>query len=445
MKEAEPNGEQDAQQLSGNQKRWRVNIFALTWLSYAGYYFCRKTFSIVKIDLRELMQLTDHQIAHIWTGFLVTYMLGQFLTAYLGRKVTCRLLLLWGMGASLLVNVGFGFFTHLGPAAFWPFFTFMLINGFAQGTGWGANIGVLAHWFRRKERGTVLAFWTTCYMLGSVMAKAFAAFMLGWLGLAWSFWGASLVLLAITALFYLFGRDRPEDYGLLPIVSEELAIDKSPQEGGGEAKGLVSLGWTRDVVVTVAVMGIAYFCFKFVRYTLDSWSPMLIEEAFGTSTEGAGYRSTIFDLLGFFGVIFGGFITDRFFKGSRTLVTFLMTIGMLAGVAFVWWVGMASMGLFLVGLGAIGFMLAGPDSLISGVGTIDVASKRGAVVAAAIINGVGSLGSIAQEQIVGLIKTHTSPQEGPAAVMLLLVGVSMAGVLLTMVLLFLKRSGRSRL
>ncbi len=34
-------------------RRWRVNILAVTWLSYAGYYFCRKTFGIVKKPLRD--------------------------------------------------------------------------------------------------------------------------------------------------------------------------------------------------------------------------------------------------------------------------------------------------------------------------------------------------------------------------------------------------------
>ena len=34
--------------LSPGHKRWRVKIFAATWMSYAGFYFCRKAFGIVK-------------------------------------------------------------------------------------------------------------------------------------------------------------------------------------------------------------------------------------------------------------------------------------------------------------------------------------------------------------------------------------------------------------
>ena len=56
---------------------------------------------------------------------------------------------------------------------------------------------------------------------------------------------------------------------------------------------------------------------------------------------------------------------------------------------------------FAVSIGLVGFMLYGPDSLISGVGAIDVASKRGALVAAGIINGMGSMGPIFQEELIG--------------------------------------------
>lgn len=51
-------------------------------------------------------------------------------------------------------------------------------------------------------------------------------------------------------------------------------------------------------------------------------------------------------------------------------------------------------------MGIAGFMLYGPDSLISGVGAID-RSKRGALTAAGIINGTGSIGPIFQEEIIG--------------------------------------------
>ena len=72
--------------LAPEQRRWRVNVFAATWMAYAGYYFCRKAFGIVKVPLKELLQVDDFALAHIWTAYLVAYMCGQFLAGWLGSR-----------------------------------------------------------------------------------------------------------------------------------------------------------------------------------------------------------------------------------------------------------------------------------------------------------------------------------------------------------------------
>ena len=402
------------------------------------------------------MDLTDTELAHIGTGFLVAYMLGQFLTAYLAKRIACRNLLLGGMGTSLASSFALGSIIGNATDAYEPFLGLMVLNGLAQGTGWGACIGIMAHWFTRSERGTVLAFWATCYMLGSVAAKALASFMLGLEtethiiagaettvsttnALAWMFWSAGGVLTVIWFLVFFFVKDRPESYALSPIVLEEMDVQV-------EENKAVSLGWTWDVKRTVVMMGVAYFCFKFVRYALDSWAPRLIEQTFGDATDIAGYQAAMFDLAGFAGVVFAGVATDRFFRSSRTLLTFLMTLGMCGAVFFMAELGTSSSLIFVVGLALTGFMLAGPDSLLSGVGSIDVASKRGAVVAAAIINGIGSLGAVVQEQVIGRVLTaSTSKLDAINNVLAVLVVASLAGALVCYILVRWKKSGRSTL
>ena len=37
----------------GTIKRWRVQIFAITWLAYAAFYFTRKAFSVAKLGIAE--------------------------------------------------------------------------------------------------------------------------------------------------------------------------------------------------------------------------------------------------------------------------------------------------------------------------------------------------------------------------------------------------------
>lgn len=413
------------------QTVWRVRILTTTWLSYAGFYFCRKNFAIVKSSVQDALQISTSELAHIFTAYLIAYMLGQFLTSFLGRRVATRWLLLGGMAITAACNVGFGFTELLGPAGYGPMIALMVINGFAQATGWPGNVGVLSNWLGRRERGRVMAVWATCYQLGSIFAKMFAALMLGFAGWAWSFWGAAVIMLGVWIVFYLFQRDRPEDVGLEPIVEEvPLAPGARPPAANG-------LGWSRQVLTTILFMGSCYFVFKFLRYALDSWSPMAIEQLFDMRPEHAGYISTVFDWVGFLGVLAAGWISDRVFGGRRYQTIAIMTVGMLLAFIFLAWAGSTSVWLFAIALSVCGFMLMGPDSLLAGVGAIDVGGRRGAVVAAGLINGVGSIGPIFQEEIIGWVLDEYGYSES----FLLLIGMAFVGVV--GVLFLARRSQRN--
>jgi sugar phosphate permease len=103
---------------------------------------------------------------------------------------------------------------------------------------------------------------------------------------------------------------------------------------------------------------------------------------------------------------------------------------------FLAWAGSMSVWLFAIALSICGFMLMGPDSLLAGVGAIDVGGRRGAVVAAGLINGLGSIGPIFQEQIIGWMLDHY----GYAESFLLLIGMAAVGVI---GVLFLARRSQS--
>ena len=76
---------------TGAHRIWRVRILSATWLSYAGFYFCRKNFAIVKSSVQDALQITTSELAHVYTAYLVAYMAGQFLTSLLGPRMATRL------------------------------------------------------------------------------------------------------------------------------------------------------------------------------------------------------------------------------------------------------------------------------------------------------------------------------------------------------------------
>jgi sugar phosphate permease len=395
-------------------RRHRLQLFVATWLSYCGFYLVRKVYAIVKLPLKEHFGLDDIQVAYPWTIYLVTYMLGQFLAAGLGRRFESRRILAVGMCAAAACNLGLGFLVdaQLASAYAWMCVT-MGIHGLAQATGWPHNVALFANWTRKAERGTLFGIWGTCYQFGAIFGKGLAGFMLGWLGLAWSFYGSSLVLLAFTVFFVLRARERPESLGL------SIPDEAEPEAPAAQAGAPASAALPRAFVVSVVAMGLIYFGFKFLRYALDSWSALILGEHFALSASVAAYLSTAFDWVGFLGVLAAGWWSDRIPGARRTPVIFWMTAGCLVATCAMWLFGLGSPLLFVVLLGLIGFTAMGPDSLLSGAAAMDVGSRRQAAVAAGVINGLGSIGPIVQEPVIGWLKQT----QGVDSVFALLVAV----------------------
>ena len=112
---------------SPEMKNWRLKIFTSTWLTYFGFYFCRKAFYAVKSPLSQDLGINEAELGYIGFVYLLCYTIGQFTSVGTGRLLGARNLLLVGMATSLITNIVFGFSTNM-----WTIMTFMGINGFAQ-------------------------------------------------------------------------------------------------------------------------------------------------------------------------------------------------------------------------------------------------------------------------------------------------------------------------
>lgn len=417
-------------------RRYRAQLFAATWLSYAGFYLCRKVYAVVKYPLKLRFGFNDEQIAAPWTIYLIAYMLGQFLAAWLGRHVPSRRVLACGMTIAAASNAALGLLvdSHRASVFTWLCVT-MGIHGFAQATGWSHNVALFANWTHRSERGTLFGIWGTCYQLGAIAGKGLAGFLLGWLGMAWSYFGSSIVLLAITVVFVVLARERPQSVGL--SLADQAEPDVPTDSRSVEHQDSAPLA--RAFLASIAAMGFIYFGFKFLRYALDSWSALILSEHFKVSQAHAAYLSSVFDWVGFLGVIVAGYWSDHLPGSRRAPVIFYMTFGCLVFTALMWLVGLSSTATFVVLLGLIGFTQLGPDALLSGVCAMDVGNRRQAALAAGVINGCGSVGPIIQEPLIGWMK-QTS---GLNSVFLLLVAVGAITTVATWLLMRRERLNTS--
>src|SRR5688500_1363425 len=91
-------------------RRWRLQIFVITWLAYAGFYLTRKSFSVAKIGIQDdpSLRMTDAQMAWIDGAYLTAYALGQFLFGMAGDRLGTRMVVGAGMLVSVIAAVGMG-------------------------------------------------------------------------------------------------------------------------------------------------------------------------------------------------------------------------------------------------------------------------------------------------------------------------------------------------
>jgi OPA family sugar phosphate sensor protein UhpC-like MFS transporter len=407
-------------------RAWRWRIFAATWASYAGYYFCRKPFYITKGALGHEHGWDATTLANIGAIYLVTYMLGQFVAAWAGTRWGPRVVLLLGMAISAGCNLAFG-----ATNSVVTFSAFMALNGLAQATGWSSCVGTMASWYGRTERGTVMGIWATNFQFGGIASNALAAWVAGQWGYRWSYFTGSALLMLAWAIVLLWQRDKPEDAGLPPLP------DGGSVEGGDSDTG----GWTPEILTNTLIIGVFYFFVKFVRYALWSWAPYVLEQSYHLAADEAGYLSTLFDVAGITGVVATGWLSDRFFGGRRVGISFLFIGAMCLATGALYALSETGTWAFAVCISLIGFCLFGPDTLMSGAAAVDVGSRRTAVAATGIINGMGSAGSVVQEFVFGALLA----KGGMTAAFGTLVGSSGLATACLGLLLLRARAGKSKI
>ncbi len=397
--------------LSFDHRIWRWKILISTYFAYAGFYLVRKVFSICKTTLEKKYGFGFIGVGNIWTAYLVAYLLGQFINSFIGRKWGPRVLLLGGLALSMACNVVFGF-----ANSYHTFLVFMFFNGLVQAAGWPGTVGSVAEWLRKKERGRIMGYWSTNYVVGNIVVKMLGGFLLlhytekygdGHMGVRYAFFGCTLLAFAIWWLIYFWQRTKPEDVGLSPIVDLKAEGDRSVEASTAEQ---ISFAEYLKLILNpvVPLMGASYFCIKCLRYALDSWLPTFLHIQ-GMNVAHAAYYSTIFDWAGLAGAIIAGIALDAVFRGRWHLLCLVMGLGMVVGYLTVIQFGANPVALAFC-FGLVGFMLYGPDTLLCGAASVVVAGERNAVAVAGLVNGMGSIGPVVQEQVIAHMLDGQAPE-----------------------------------
>ncbi|WP_242135698.1 MFS transporter [Aestuariivivens marinum] len=375
--------------LTTEQKYWRKRVFLLTWLAYAGFYFCRKNLSVTWSSMEADLGLDNSDYASIIFVYSLIYTIGQFVNGYLSDKFGPRIIVSTGLFLAAIANIFLGLSFSVGIIIF-----LISLNGYGQSTGWSGLIKNMTPWYRSNERGIVMSWWSTCYVTGGFLATVFATYtafdmdFMSELGWKRGFFFPSMVLVVIAFLYLLFTRNNPQEVNLPSILEDKYQTDSDDNQDNIKIlKILIKNN-------ALWIYSSCYFILKLTRYAFLFWLPIYLEKALNYDVNDSGYISSVYELIGFFGVILAGYSSDKLFKSKRFSTVALMMLG-LAAVCLLHGtlVSFGKMGV-ISSIALIGIATYGPDSLICTAGAMDVGGKKGAGMAAGIINGTGSIGQM---------------------------------------------------
>lgn len=391
----------------------RIKTFVVMWFVYVAYYLIRKNYAIVMPVLTTVYGWDERDLGIILTAYSVAYAAGQFVNGYLGDRFGAKFMLGAGLALSILANLLFPFMGIVAAAmVVWG------VNGYAQSTGWPGCVKVMSGWFSPSERGTIMGFWCTCYQLGGVLANSLAAMYLYTLGWQYCFFGPSFIVFCLLFIFVACQHEKPEDEGL-PDVDQYYRRIKNAAAGREDvpqmpetlahaapavSKSEIIIGVLTNK--TILAYGMAYFFLKFVRYSLLFWLPFYMVQKFHYNPVKAGLTSTALEIGGFVGAVFAGWVSDRYFQARRAPISTIMLIGLAVATVLYVRYGITSSyaNIFLMAL--VGFMLYGPDSVMSGTGVMDAVPRDRAATAAGFVNGMGSIGQSLQGLVVGYVAKY---------------------------------------
>ncbi len=385
------------------QRKWQYRIFTLLWTGYASYYLCRLNFSVAQPAIMESFDWTSAQVGGIPSVYATFYAIGQFVNGQLADRFGPRRMMTTALSVAVLCNIGM---------AFADSYTMMLvlwaINGYAQSAGWTLVVQTAANWSKVERRGAILGVISTCYAVGNVLAWLLAGFLVDGFGWRSAFAVPAFIALPVAIAIGVFLRNDPRDAGL-PRIRDDISDEDEVDEDGNARAPIGTFAMLKMTLANpiLWVLALGFFCNNSVRYAFMNWAVQYMADFHGRSITGSAMMAVALPLIGAVGAMSAGWISDTVF-GKRRAPVCAIALGLLAVlcVAFVH-IPQGQWQMATVMLGVAGFLIYGPDMLMSGAATIDFAHPRAAAAATGFTMATGAAGSIFSGAGVGWLRDTT--------------------------------------
>ncbi len=408
-------------------KAYRIRMFLMMFIGYAGYYLVRKNFAIASPFLINNYDFSKTDIGLISTGLAVAYGLGKFVLGSLADRSNVKYFLGFGLLASSIVSIFMGF-----TSAVWLFLILMIINGLFQAMGAPPCSIIIGKWFSQNERGLKMGIWNTSHNVGGGLIAPLATlslFIFGANNFKSIFFVPAAICIIIAIFVFFVGADTPESVGLPPI--EEYRNDYPEIE----VKEPVNLT-TKEIVIKYVLTNkyVWYLCLAnifvyLIRQGVVNWIPIYLQESKNFSVADSNWAMFLFEYAAIPASILLGWLSDVLFKGKRAPLSIICMIGVIFAVVAYWTT--SSYMITMISVAVIGCFIYGPQLLI-GMSLIDIVPSF-AVGAAVGLSGLCAylLGELMADLVIGFI-ADTFGWNG--AFIFIIIGAFIALILLSLTL-----------
>jgi len=295
-------------------RRTFVRWFLVFWLFIlsAVSYLDRVNISIAGSSIAADYHLSKVQLGWVFSAFFWGYALFQTVGGWFADRFGPRRVLTFGV-------VWWGIFTALtaavSPRLAGAIVLFVIVR-FLLGAGeaiiFPASNQFIARWIPTQERGLANGLIFAGVGAGAGSAPALVTYIMLHYGWRWSFWFSSLIGLAVGAIWYLAGRDAPEEHSLVsPSELAHIQQGRSlPCQTADSRRNKVP--WSKILQSReVWAVTLSYFCYGYVAAIFFSWFYIYLAQVRGLDLKSSAFYSTLPPLAMVACSLLGGVINDK--------------------------------------------------------------------------------------------------------------------------------------
>jgi len=296
--------------INSKFKKFRYSVFLSATFGYALFYVCRLSINVAKKPLVDANIFTESELGMIGAALFFSYAIGKLINGFISDRVNINRFIATGLILTAFVNLAMGAFPY-----FLVFIILWGFNGWFQSLGAAPCVVALTRWFSPEQRGTFYGIWSASHNIGKAITFSLLPFLIGIGGWQWGFWGAGIAGTLGAVMVFYFLHDSPESKGLPSVESKSKEINISkPTEYSVAAsqRSVLKNPYIWILALSSALMYIS-------RYAIESWGIFYAQAEKGYTNIQAGEIIGLTAITGIAGTAISGFISDKFFKGSRNI------------------------------------------------------------------------------------------------------------------------------